>query len=265
MHRRSPLAASAVVVVLGLAASTAFAQAPGPYYARGTVRCSSAHQGIALPDSCYGYGEDVQLFDDGLHGDGPANDGLWGGDVMSNQPPGLQYFKIANADWSFAQPTAPGGELINSRVWTSYAGEWVHFQLTFRAPDYGWVPAVGVSNDHAFPAGMSLELMGSAPELGSWTSGLPADHVDRTWQRIVTIATPGTYEYKFRVSGTWNIANFGLDYNNNYGRNGTFTTTVPNTEMIIQFNEVDGRIRAIANDNVPARRRSWGELKVRYR
>lgn len=154
---------------------------------------------------------------------------------------------------------------INGRVFTSGVGDVIHFRLDTRSPEFGWMPMVAVANDHAYPAGSTLELMGSAPELGSWLTGMPADHIGTIWQRIVPIAAPGLYEFKFRVQGTWAVANFGLDYNNNFGANGSFTTTVPNTEMIIQFDERSGRIRAIDNQSVATRGSSWGQVKIRYR
>lgn len=247
------------------AAVPARAQAPGPWYVRGTVFCSSAHAGIPFPDTCFGYGPDVELFDDGQHGDGAAGDGVWGVDVVCNQPAGMQFFKIANADWSFAEPSAPSAPLVNGRVWVDGPGDIVHFRLDLNPPAYGWEPPVAVANDHSYPAGTTLELMGSAAELGNWNVGLPAEHIGTIWQRIVTIAAPGTYEYKFRVLGTWDGSNFGYDYNNNFGRNGTFIVSDPDTEMIIQFDESSGRIRAIPNQNTPVVRRSWGALKTHYR
>jgi hypothetical protein len=254
-------------ITLALVPALACAQiAPGPYFARGTFYCSSTLSGFpSPPDSCWGYGDELQLFDDGMHGDEAAGDGVYGCWVTCNRSAGMQEFKIANADWSFDGPTVPLYPLINGRVFISGPGDVVHFRLDTSDPGYGWLPLVAVANDHGYPPDATLELMGSAPELGNWGTGLPADHVGSIWTRSVTISTPGTYEYKFRVLGTWGVANFGLYYNNNYGANGWFTTTVPNTEMDIQFDERSGRIRAIDSHNVPVRTSSWGRLKVAYR
>jgi hypothetical protein len=258
--------ATIALATIALGPHPAGAQAPGPYYARGTYFCSTSLSGTGSPtDSCFGYGPEVQLFDDGAHNDGAAGDGVFGADVATNQGPGFLEFKIANADWTFAEPTAGSAPLVNGRIWTQSPGEIVHFRLDFSTPTYGWVPAVAVANDHGYPAGTTLELMGSAPELGSWGVGLPADKFGSIWQKIVTIATPGTYEYKFRVLGSWLWSNFGPNYNNNFGSNGVFTTTDPNTEMIIQFDELTGRVRAIDNHSVAARTTSWGRLKTMYR
>ncbi len=256
---------NATLALLLLPALSLAQIAPGPYYARGTFYCSSKLGGITLPDTCWGYGDELQLFDDGAHGDDAAGDGVYGCWVTCNGDGWMEEFKIANSDWTFDGPTVPEAPLVNGRLFVSGPGDVVHFRLDTSTPGYGWVPAISFANDHAYPEGMTLELMGSGPELGEWTTGLVAEHVGSIWTRIVTIATPGTYEYKFRVQGSWYYANFGLHYNNNYGYNGSFTTSAPNTEMCIQFDERTGRIRAIDNDNVAARTSSWGALKALYR
>jgi hypothetical protein len=241
------------------------AQAPGPYYARGTFYCAANLSGVTPPDSCYGYGPALMLYDDGLHDDGADGDGVYGCWVTCNQPAGLNQFKVANADWTFNIPSSPYWPTWNGVVFTAGPGDVVHFRLDMTTPPYGWAPEISVSNDHAYPAGAQLELMGSAPELGSWTTGVAIDHVGSLWSKAVIIATPGTYEFKFRVQGTWGLANFGINYNHQQGGNGSFTTTVANTEMVLQFDELTGRIRAIERNNVPARTTSWGQLKSAYR
>jgi hypothetical protein len=243
----------------------AAAQAPGPYYARGSFYCSSSLSGTTPPDTCYGYGPALELFDDGSHDDGAAGDGVYGGWVVCNQGSGRFAFKIANADWSLSGPTAPSAPLVNGRLFTAQANETVHFRLDLSEPLPGWEPPIAFANDHAYPAGAMLELIGSGPELGNWTQGLEAELVGSIWQKKVTIATPGYYEYKFRVLGSWNYANFGYHYNNNLGANGAFLVTEPNTEMMIQFDEISGRIRAIANSDLPVQYSNWGGLKALYR
>ena len=258
---------SVTIAVLALLAAPllARAQAPGPYYARGTFFCASSLAGVTPPDSCYGYGPGLMLYDDGLHGDGAAGDGVYGCWVTCNQPAGLNQFKVANADWTFNVPNVPAWPTWNGVVFTSGPGDVVHFRLDMSTPTSGWVPAISVSNDHGYPAGAQLELMGSAPELGGWTTGQGLDHVGSLWSMAVTIAAPGTYEFKFRVQGTWGLANFGIDYNHQQGRNGSFTTTAPNTAMVIQLDELTGRVRAVPGSITPARKTSWGQLKSVYR
>ena len=260
--RRPALIAAFVLLT---ASAPAHAQATGPYYARGTFFCSESLSAVTASDSCWGYGTQVMLYDDGLHGDGAAGDSVYGGWVTCNQSAGVFQFKIANADWTFNLPSAPGYPLENGWLWASGIGDVIHFRLDMSTPAFGWLPAVSVATDHGYPSGATLELIGSAPELGNWTSGVPVDHVGSLWSKGVTIAAAGSYEFKFRVQGTWNYANFGLDYNDLQGRNGAFMTSSANTEMVIQFDELTGRIRAIPNHNVATRTTSWGRVKAAYR
>jgi len=255
-----------LALALGLLAipSWVFAQAPGPYYARGTFYCSSDLMGIPLPDTCFGYGPVLELFDDGAHGDDAAGDQVYGAYVACNQQPGLLEFKIANADWTFAEPSSPPNPFINGRLFTSFVGEVVHFRLGVGDAGGGWVPDVAVANDHGYPEGATLELIGSSPELGSWNSGIPVEHVGSIWQATVTLANVGSHEFKFRVQGTWDFANFGYHYNNNFGANGLFFTTVPDQTMLIQFDEHTGRIRAI-EATTEVRSTPWGRIKALYR
>lgn len=265
MMRMARHVAMACVAALLLLPLVATAQAPGPYYARGTFYCSTSLAGTTPPDSCFGYGPLLELFDDGGHDDGAPGDGVYGAWVACNQGPGMLQFKIANADWSFDGPTTMMNPLVNGRLFTVYTGEIVHFRLDLSAPAAGWEPAFAFANDHAYPEGSTLELMGSGPELGNWTNGLVAEHVGTIWQRTVEIAEPGRYEFKFRVLGTWGVANFGYHYNNNFGANGAFIVDEPNTEMLIQFDELTGRIRAIPSGDVAVSDTGWGRLKVQYR
>jgi hypothetical protein len=244
------------------AATAAAAIAPGPYYARGDFYSAPGSPGSS--GGLWGYVPELQLWDDGLHGDGAANDGVYGVDVVCNTSPGYHEFKIANADWTFNEPYVAAAALINGRLYTSFYGETVHFRLDTHPQLNGWAPDVAVANDHAYPAGTQLELMGSAPELGLWNTGQALDHDGSIWSRTFTIETPGSYEYKFRVAGTWAYANFGLNYNNNYGANGGFVVTQPFESITIQFDESTGRIRAV-DSSTPARGRSWGAIKNTYR
>lgn len=239
--------------------------APGPYYARGTFFCASGLPGTSPPDTCWCYSPAQQLFDDGAHGDGAAGDGVYGANIAITSFRGIFEFKIGNADWTFSQPSAPCCAFYNGYLWPNFPGEIIHFTLDTATPAGGWVPEVGVANDHSYPSGFQLEVIGSAPEIGNWNWGLPADHAGPLWSRTAVIATPGTYEYKFRCLGTWNYANFGLNYNNIAGVNASFTTTVPNEPILFQFDESRGRLRAVHYDVTPARRNSWGSLKAAYR
>lgn len=253
----------ATLVLVCLAADAAHA---GPYYVRGNFYCHPGANGVGGPDNCWGWDAGNEMFDDGLHGDGAAGDGIYGAYVTCDQPAGRLEWKVATTDWSEAYPTSPFDVFANAVLFASGPGDVIHFTLDARLLPGDWQPFfLAVSTDHAVPPGTVLELMGSAPELGAWVTPVPLDHVGARWQRLLTIAAPGNYEFKFRAAGTWDVANFGPDYNNTQGRNGVCVTTLPNTDVLIQFDEDLGRVRAIELGPTPARVSPWGALKALYR
>jgi hypothetical protein len=238
--------------------------APGPYYARGNFYSAVGSPG-SNPDGTWGYSPEQQMFDDGLHGDGAANDGVYGVDIACSFAWGLFEFKIANADWTFNAPNEPGYPMQNGYLWTDWPGQVLHFTLDTSPSVGGWQPDLSVANSAGYPTGMGLEVIGSAPEIGSWNWGVPADHIGKAWSKSVVIAMPGAYEFKFRCLGTWAFANFGIRYNNVVGANASFVTTMPNEPILFQFDETNGRLRAVHDDPTPVRRGSWGQLKAAYR
>lgn len=254
----------AAALILLFAAGPVSAE-DGPFYARGNFLCLSEFEGTVFPDTCFGYGSPNKMADDGQHGDGAAGDGVYGVWIACNQGPGMLQFKIANADWTFSEPTVPGDPLVNCRIFTATPGETVHFRLDLNPADDGWLPPIAIASDHGYPAGSTLELIGSGSELGNWTSGVAADHFGTIWEARVMIATPGTYEYKFRVQGTWAFANFGYHYNNLMGDNGVMVTTRPDQAMVVQFDELTGRIRAVDAADVPVEVMNWGTVRALYR
>ena len=253
------------LLVLALLALPAVALAD-TYYVRGDFYCHAGETGPGPDGLCWGYDAGNQMFDDGLHGDGVAGDGIYGAYIACDQPPGRHEWKIANTDWSLNWPSPPYDAISNALLFTATQGEVIHFLLDTNFVSGEWQPVMdAVQCDHAVPAGATLELIGSAPELGNWTTGVPVLHAGVGWQAIVTIATPGIYEYKFRVAGTWSVAAFGYDYNNTDGRNAVFQTTHGYTDVLFQLDEQTGRIRAIELGPVPTKHQTWGGLKRVYR
>lgn len=145
-------------------------------------------------------------------------------------------------------------------------GDSIHFTFDTNVRFDGWAPYMNiVSSDHAIPPGAVMELIGSAPETGAWLNGVAASPVGDRWQRVLTVATPGMYEFKFRVQGTWDVVSFGYDYNNTAGRNAAYTTTLPGSDVLFQLDLATGRVRAVELGPDPVRPTSWGQLKARYR
>ncbi len=236
------------------------------WYVRGDFYCADSLNDPGDAEGCWGWGVANELWDDGLHGDGLEGDGVLGAYVPCTAPAGRRMFKIARRDWSVSYPTVPSFPLDNAYVWVSGPGELVHFTLDTRFLLEGWQPySPAVATDHPMPDGSELEVIGSAPETGAWLSGIPLQHSGQRWQRVITIATPGTYEFKLRVLGTWSVVAFGYDYNNPSGRNVVYTTALPNADVLFQYDETNGRVRAIELGQVPASQGTWGQLKTRYR
>jgi hypothetical protein len=246
-----------ILTALLFCAPAAFAA--GPYYARGDYYSGSG--------GLWQYDAGNELFDDGEHGDGAAGDGVYGVYVISDQPAGVYGFKIANSDWTEAYPSHPINVLANGVVWTNGSGDVVHFTLDTNTLGDGWLPPANAAatDQYGPPVPLVFELMGSAPELGEWNTPVEATETDGVWSAVVTIATPATYEFKFRVAGTWDICNFGIHYNMFYGDNFVFETTEPNQEILFEMNPLTGRGRAIPTSLTPTRPITWGALKTRYR
>ncbi len=192
----------------------------------------------------WGFDSGNQLHDDGLHGDDAAGDGIFGAFVVTDQPPGQHEFKIATGDWSQAYPTNPSYPTANAILYTEASDDLVHFRLDTNVLS-DWQPAANaVSCDRFAPTGSVFEVIGSAPELGSWVTGVPATLDGDTWYADIVVASPGPVEYKFRVAGTWDVCNVGIHYNMFIGDN--FSATIPSASALMrfEFNTIDGRSRA---------------------
>jgi hypothetical protein len=143
---------------------------------------------------------------------------------------GVHEWKVTVGDWS---TTYPGD---NAKA--DFGGDG-SFTINFYpgAPGDGWYPAqnrVGYVDEGLH----TWDVMGSfngwgAPvvDLTPLGSGLHAG-----WY---TVAAPGTYYFKFRKAGDWNIA-IGDDFSN-YGHDISWTTTTPNEQLYFQLDLPHGR------------------------
>jgi len=244
--------ATSLLLTLAAAVTLTGTALAGPWYAKGDFYC---------PPGCWNFDGGNELFDDGLHGDGAAGDGVFGASVLSDAVgPIKKEFKIALDDWSTSYPGS------NAWVYIDAAPTTVHFTLDTNAHGDGWLPDQNIVwLDHAFPAGTTFEVIGSAAETGSWTSGVAATLVGDIWNLVVTIAAPGNYEAKFRATGTWDVLNMGANGLDPGGANLTYTTAVPNTDVQFEFDQSTGRVRVSVLGATPTAQRSWGRVKVMYR
>lgn len=181
-------------------------------------------------------------------------------DVTSDQAAGKHEFKIATADWSVSYPGC------NSWVYTSGPGDVIHFTFDQNTYADGWYPSTNIIwNDHFAPPGTMFEVIGSAPETGSWSSGPPATLVGGTWTLDLLIALAGSYEAKFRAVGTWDVCNVGNETNTPCGGNIPYTTNNPGETVRFEFDTATGRTRAYVLIATPNVRGSWGKVKTLYR
>jgi hypothetical protein len=197
------------LLVVGLMASPALAQ---PYDARGGFN---------------GWGQTPMVDDlDGSYS--VTIGGLTAGDRHN--------FKVAVGDWVSQWPGSDSRTVVNG------AGDiTLHFFPGAIAD--GWNPGgdrVGYS-DHGQHG---WEIMGA---FNGWTDGVDTaarqmtDQGGGLYSVDYTIAAPGSYDYKFRESNSWDIA-IGDDFGNS-AANNNITTVDPNSVVRFELDLPNGRWR----------------------
>jgi hypothetical protein len=234
-------------------AAAAFAAGPGPWWVKGSYYCAPG---------CWNGDAGNLMYDDGTNGDMTGGDGIFTAVVTSDQAAGRHEFKVANEDWS--ESYYPH---CNLWVHTSGPGDVVTFWFDTNVYADGWYPTQDfVWSDHAYPPGTTFEVMGSAPETGEWTTGVAATLDGFYWTLCLYIATPGTYEAKFRATGDWEICNIGNEgAAAPCGGNLQYTTTYADEPVTLLFDTRTGRATVEQPGPTPAQLGSWGKLKSLYR
>jgi len=234
--------ATSLIALALVTASVAFAAGPGPFFAPGDY-CTPA----------WSPGPSNQL---------TLSAGVWTGAVVSDAAlvPGFYAGKVATSDWSEGYPTS------NQPVFLTSPGEVVNWTFDTNVYADGWLPATDiVYNDHMIPAGATFEAIGSAPETGNWGSGVACALTGDVWSVEIPIATPGSYEVKFRRTNDWSI-NAGSDGFGTNSANIPYTTTIANEPVLFQFNQLTGRVRVLPGGGVvPTTEGTWGRLKSLFR
>jgi len=187
-----------------------------------------------------------QLYDDGTNGDLVASDGIFSADITIATPGRYEWKVTAWADWGTTFPSS------NSWLITTTPNQVV--KITFNTNTYadGWSPTVNIINANDMPAD-PIVAVGQLQSPTQWTNngtevmlddGLNGDSLAGDgiycWRKV--IATPGTYQWKVVVSGSWD--SWGLDGRSINGANATITTVNPNDTVYLYFNKMTGRIRA---------------------
>ena len=164
---------TSVIAIALVTASVAFAAGPGPFYARG------------------GY------YDAGWSADAgnlmTLSAGVW--TVAATSPMAAGYYegKVAAGDWSESYPNS------NQPVFITGPGDIVAWTFDTNVYADGWLPATDIAyNDHMIGPGHTFEVIGLAPETGGWASGIAAVLAGDVWSVQLNIATPGSYDWKFR-------------------------------------------------------------------
>jgi len=263
-----PLVPFAVVVLF---AAPSFAQPQHTWYAYGTF-CSTCQTASGLN----------QFYDDGLHDDGAAGDGILGAIVTVDKPAG-RYSWCPAADLYGVGILSCGYPLCwcdpnpaPANLWTSGPGDVIHFRLGL-ATDPSWGGQWLSAGSHGIPPGTHLAVDGG-PAMSAYPyagTGYPAQLNGAYWERVVTIPTPGTYPMRFQT-----LEGDGLNglaacyYSDTYNarccflsdpeRYVLFTTTRPNTDVLFQFDVTNGRMRGVELGPTPTRTRSWGAIKTIY-
>jgi hypothetical protein len=238
-----------ILMTVALVATLALPATAQPWYARGSF------YGSGWPAEATN-----QMYDDGTGGDAVAGDGIFSRLITEENGLGRHEWKVANDDWTRNFPP------YNQFVHIETPGEQVLFTYDSNSYGDGWIPDSNIVwNDHFAPQGSTFEVIGSAPELGDWTTGVVATEAGGIYTVDVLIATPGSYLYKWRANGNWD--DFVL------GRNGAaggfdddigFKTMSPNALVKFEFDRTVGRVR-ISGNAVPVEGSTWGKVKALYR
>ena len=223
-----------------LALTAMVASAAGPFYARGSYYDAgwSADAGNQLVE-------------------GPA--GVFTATILSPMAAGSYLGKVALGDWSSSWPNS------NQPVILGVGNENVKWSFDTNTYADGWLPASNFAmNDHG-TTGLTFEVIGAAPETGSWGSGVAATLTGDIWGVQIVIATPGTYDVKFRKTGDWGI-NCGASGFGTNESNYSYMTTLANEPVLFQFNQKTGRMRALVGGGASATHTtSFGAIKALYR
>ncbi len=157
-------------------------------------------------------------------------DGTFSATITGTPGAGIQY-KIANADWSSSFPS--------QNVWSVFdaAGSFTATFIPTPAAD-GWGPSGTSRVGYKDPGQFGWEVMGSFNAWGSPVTSLTTSG-NGLYSGTYTVATPGSYELKFRKAGDWNIA-IGSDFGS-WSGNITFATTVADEAVLFQLDLPNGR------------------------
>ncbi|MBK7367324.1 MAG: hypothetical protein IPJ04_05260 [Candidatus Eisenbacteria bacterium] len=228
--------ATIVSALMLVSAVSAYASGPGPFYAPGdyvSPNWTPGDPSCALSLSA----------------------GVWSGSIAASVGAGTYQGKVAVAGWSESYPAS------NVALFITGSGESIAWTFDTNTYADGWLPATDiVLTDHSYPAGITWEAIGAAPETGGWGSGVAMTQSGNIWSVTVNIASVGSYDVKWRKTGDWSL-NVGTDGVGTNANNFNYTTTVPNQPVTFQFNQATGRSRIVVGGVPGTSNRTWGQVK----
>lgn len=156
---------------------------------------------------------------------------------LGNTALGLQEFKVYHADNNEWLPT--GGN-----VWYNHQGGSLKFKYCTASGE------VQIADGFDFSV--------CAPgEFSGWNNAFPMENFDNgVW--CINIPTPGTYEWKPTLCGTWNSWQPTNGTRNQGANNWKITTTQPNQQVCVTYDQLTGYMLP-GSTNVPTMTQ-WGLL-----
>ncbi len=189
----------------------------------GTVVPANAAYYVRGEFNNWGGDYDTLMVDDG--------DGTFSATVTGLTPGDRTEFKVAEDAWVNAWPGS------NSKTIVDAAGE-ITFHFIPGVAGDGWNPAenrVGYDD----PGQFGWEAIGS---FEGWNGYGMTNLGGGMYSATYNVATAGSYEFKFREAGDWNI-NIGDDFGNS-AANNWITTTSDNQDVIFELDLPNGRWNA---------------------
>lgn len=191
-----------------------------------------------------------QMYDDGTNGDLVSGDGIFSADITIATPGRYEWKVTAWGSWATAFPPS------NSWLITTTSNQVVKFTFNTNTLADIWQPNNNILNANDMPANNIVavgDLQGwnnSGPQImhddgldGDWLAG---DGI-YCWHTVVV--TPGDYQWKVVVSGSWDA--WGTDGRGINAANATVTTTNPNQNVYLYFNKKTGRIASTTDAQLP--------------
>ena len=194
-----------------------------------------------------------QMYDDGTNGDLVSGDGIFSADITIATPGRYEWKVTAWGSWATAFPPS------NSWLITTTSNQVVKFTFNTNTISDIWLPSTNIVNANDMPADPIVavgQLQSPTPWTNNGTEVMHDDGLDGDWLAgdgiycwHTVVVTPGDYQWKVVVSGSWDA--WGTDGRGINAANATVTTTNPNQNVYLYFNKKTGRIASTTDAQLP--------------